>query len=95
MVHVLLNHRSEQRQKALFQALFPSADAHTAHRAWFRTKVRQLVKDHTLKLSGMPCVKVDVVGNVVNLVPVYWVAHYIVRRDSFSGVRLGSKVSEC
>ena len=95
MVHVLLNHRSEQRQKALFQALFPSADAHTAHRAWFRTKVRQLVKDHTLKLSGMPCVKVDVVGNVVNLVPVYWVAHYIVRRNSFSGVRFGSKVSEC
>ena len=90
-----LFHRSEQRRKALFQALFPTAEANTAHRAWFRTKVRQLVKDHTLKMSGMPCVKVDVVGNVVNLVPVYWVAHYIVRRDSFSGVRLGSKVSEC
>ncbi|RPD64671.1 heme peroxidase [Lentinus tigrinus ALCF2SS1-6] len=67
----------EPRKTALLQALFPTPDAYTAHKAWFRTQVQQLIKDHTFKVSGLPGTRLDVVGNVINLAPAYWVAEYI------------------
>ena len=96
-------HSSEQRKTALLQALFPTPDAYTKHRAWFGTQVQQLIKDHTFQVSGLPGSRLDVVGNVINQAPAYWVANYIVRSAAsciaFSGngtdcaIEIGSLVS--
>ncbi|KAI0713138.1 heme peroxidase [Cerioporus squamosus] len=65
------------RKAALVQALFPTPDAYGAHKAWFRTTVQQLIKDHSFKVTGLPGTRLDVVGNVINLAPVYWVSEYM------------------
>ena len=70
---------TEQRQTALRQALFPTHDSVSQHAAWIGNKTRQLVKDHSFKLFGVAGSRLDIVGNVVNLAPVYWVAEFIVR----------------
>ncbi|TFK85570.1 heme peroxidase [Polyporus arcularius HHB13444] len=67
----------EPRKAALVQALFPSPDAYGAHKAYFRTTVQQLIKDHSVKVNGLPGTRLDVVGNVINLAPAYWVAEYM------------------
>ena len=76
---VLCAHRAEERQAALTQALFPTRDAVAADAAWFGDKVRQLAREHSFALDGIAGKRVDVVGNVVNLAPVYWVSEFIVR----------------
>ena len=70
--------RTEQRKVALAQAIFPTQDAFAGHKAFFRTTAEELIKDHTFMLSGVPGKRVDIVGNVINLVPVYWVSEFIV-----------------
>ena len=59
--------------------MFPTQDAFAGHKAFFRTTAEELIKDHTFKVSGLPGSRLDVVGNVINLAPAYWVANYIVR----------------
>ena len=71
--------RPEQRKVALAQAMFPTQDAFAGHKAFFRSTAQELIKDHTYTLSGIPGKRIDIVGNVINLVPVYWVSEFIVR----------------
>ncbi|KAI8981356.1 heme peroxidase [Trametes punicea] len=66
----------EQRKLALTQALFPTQDAFGAHKAWFGTKVRDLIKEHSYKVDGLAGSRLDIVGNVINLTPVYWVSEF-------------------
>ncbi|KAI0640160.1 heme peroxidase [Trametes polyzona] len=67
----------EQRKIALTQAVFPTNDAVQKHRQWFATTMRELIKEHTYKINGLAGSRVDLVGNVVNLAPVYWVSEFI------------------
>ncbi|KAH9854311.1 heme peroxidase [Lenzites betulinus] len=67
----------EQRKLALTQAIFPTPDAFGAHKAWFGTTLRELIKEHSYKIDGLPGSRLDIIGNVVNLVPVYWVSEFI------------------
>ncbi|KAI0778881.1 heme peroxidase [Trametes elegans] len=67
----------EQRKIALTQALFPSQDAFATHKAWFGKTVRELIKDHSFKMDGVPGSRLDIIGNVVNLAPVHWVSKFI------------------
>ena len=59
--------------------MFPNQEAFAGHKAFFRSTAQELVKDHTYTLSGIPGKRIDIVGNVINLVPVYWVSEFIVR----------------
>ncbi|KAI0756453.1 heme peroxidase [Daedaleopsis nitida] len=68
---------TEQRKSALAQSLFPTKDALAAHRDFIRSTAQQLIKDNTFKLDGLAGQRVDIVGNVINLIPVYWVSEFI------------------
>ena len=46
--------------------------------------MQKLIKEHTLKVDGLAGSRLDIVGNVVNLAPVYWVAEFIVRAMDLS-----------
>ncbi|KAI0673867.1 heme peroxidase [Trametes maxima] len=67
----------EQRKLTLAQALFPNQDAFGSHKAWFGATVRELIKLNSYKLDGLAGTRLDVVGNVINLAPVYWVSEFI------------------
>ena len=58
--------------------MFPTQDAFAGHKAFFRTTAQALIEDHSFMLSGVPGKRVYIVGNVINLVPVYWVSEFIV-----------------
>lgn len=58
--------------------MFPTQDALAGHKAWFVKTAQQLITDSTFTLDGLPGKRVDVVGNVINLVPVYWVSEFVV-----------------
>ena len=70
---------ADARKAALTQALFPTQDAFDSHKQWIATTVQKLIKEHTLKVDGLAGSRLDVVGNVANLAPVYWVSEFIVR----------------
>ena len=72
-------YRSGERQATFMQALFPTPDAVATHAAWFGDKVRQLVNENSFVLDSVTGKRVNVVGSVVNLAPVYWVSEFIVR----------------
>ncbi|OSD00891.1 heme peroxidase [Trametes coccinea BRFM310] len=75
-VSVLAN-LPEQRKAAVTQALFPTQDAFGAHKAWFGTKMRELIKERSYKIDGLAGSRLDIVGNVINLAPVHWVSEFI------------------
>ena len=79
---------TDQRQAALSQSLFPTKDAVASHAQWLGDRVRQLVQEHSFNLDGVPGARLDVVGNVVNLAPVYWVSEFIVSHPLSSLARL-------
>ncbi|CDO73377.1 hypothetical protein BN946_scf185013.g11 [Trametes cinnabarina] len=66
-----------QRKVALTQALFPTPDAFAAHKAWFGTKMRELIKDQSYKIDGLAGSRLDIVGTVINLAPVAWVSEFV------------------
>ena len=68
----------EARKLALTQALFPTQDAINSHVQWIGKTVQKLIKQHSLKIDGLPGSRIDIVGNVANLAPVYWVSEFIV-----------------
>ncbi|KAI0658449.1 heme peroxidase [Cubamyces menziesii] len=75
-VSVLAN-ISAQRKLTITQALFPSQDAFGQHKAWFGATIRQLIKDNSYKPGGVAGSRLDIVGNVINLTPVYWVSQFL------------------
>ena len=68
----------EARKLALTQALFPTQDAINSHVQWIGKTVQKLIKQHSLKIDGLPGSRIDIVGNVAILAPVYWVSEFIV-----------------
>ena len=74
---------ADARKAALTQALFPTQDTFDSHKQWIATTVQKLIKEHTLKVDGLAGSRLDVVGNVANLAPVYWVSEFIVRTMMF------------
>ncbi|PIL31281.1 cytochrome P450 [Ganoderma sinense ZZ0214-1] len=68
---------ADARKAALTQALFPTPDAFESHKQWFSSTVQKLIKEHTLKVDGLAGSRLDIVGNVANLAPVYWVSEFI------------------
>ena len=69
---------ADARKAALTQALFPTQDTFDSHKQWIATTVQKLIKEHTLKVDGLSGSRLDIVGNVANLAPVYWVSEFIV-----------------
>ncbi|TBU62473.1 heme peroxidase [Dichomitus squalens] len=67
----------DARKLALTQALFPTQDALKSHVQWIGQTVQKLIKQHSLDIDGLPGSRLDIVGNVVNLAPIYWVSEFI------------------
>ncbi|OBZ79068.1 Psi-producing oxygenase A [Grifola frondosa] len=67
----------DKDQAAVLNALFPNQDSSTQCAFWFREKVQALIKESSFKLDGVAGTRVDIVGNVINLAPVYWVAELL------------------
>ncbi|KAI0752622.1 heme peroxidase [Daedaleopsis nitida] len=66
-----------QLKSALAQSLFPNKDAIATHKAWIRSKANELITEHTYKLDGVAGQRLDIVGNVINLVPIFWVSEFL------------------
>ncbi len=70
--------------------MFPTPDAFGAHKAWFGTTTRELIKEHSYNIAGLAGSRIDIVGNVINLVPVYWVSEFLVcQLHTFWGFAVG------
>ena len=85
---------SVQRKLTLTQALFPSQDAFGQHKAWFGATIRQLIKDNSYKPGGVAGSRLDIVGNVINLTPVYWVSQFLVRLSAQVELYAGKLMAE-
>ncbi|KAI0829008.1 heme peroxidase, partial [Trametes gibbosa] len=66
-----------ERQLVLKQTLFPSHSALRDHAVWLRTTTRKLIEEHSYQPDGLPGYRLDLVGNVINLAPVYWVSNFM------------------
>ena len=65
-------------------ALFPEGRKSLEYHAQaYRQITLDLIKDYTYSIQNIPGKRVDIVGNVINLVAVRWVADYVVRAPSF------------
>ncbi|EKM48647.1 uncharacterized protein PHACADRAFT_214715 [Phanerochaete carnosa HHB-10118-sp] len=65
-------------------ALFPKGrESFEDHMQAYKSITEGLVKDYSYNIDGIPGTRVDIVGNVINLIAVRWVSDYLVGFSRF------------
>lgn len=51
---------------------------------WYGQRTRALIEERSYKLVGLPMRHVDIVRDVLNIVPIHWVATEVVRLAGYA-----------
>lgn len=66
------------------KAFSPDQNALPGYAKLYGDITEQLIKEKSVSLVGQASRSIDIVQNVLNLVPVHWIAHHVVRKFRLS-----------
>lgn len=75
-------------QKQFITALVPSPEAVSVICAYFCNKTKELIEQHSFRLIGGKTRAVDIVHDVLNVLPLHWAATEVVRRPCVKNPRV-------